>query len=545
MKRTTRRLLSILMTLCLFASLLCAGAYAVDVPEISCELGTALDYTIPQEGGNTATGYEFVSGSLPTGLSIELKDGAVKLVGTPGASGTYSYQLRITNASGTEEYSLTIKIIEPSPTPTPTPTPEPTPTPTPEPTPTPTPQPTPKPTPVPKPVITKDPTGETVFEGDYAIFIARADYADTIEWRIVNPNNDTDFVTARNVGNKFPGAYCEGYDEETLIVYNIRAEMDGWKAVCKFIGDGGQEYSKGAVITVVKQGLLPPSITRDPFVSSDSDTLSVTANDPNKGVLHYQWYSSTDNSNDNADGTDVAIAGANSPTFVPPETPGTVYYYCTVWSTLEGQKSNEAKSRVAAVTHAAQPTPEPTAEPTPEPVAVTPEPTPEARSSSSQSSGSRFLLILMGVLILALVAAAVALVIVSRRENMSEDDEEDEDEIAAPISPAKSAPVVAAASAAPVEQASSTAFEITSSESPAESEPSASDPDCFVLDGWYCKKCGSFNRGFLCAACGEKKPEGAIQYVCDHCGWTNPDPEHPPRFCPDCGTPFAAADENK
>ena len=71
------------------------------------------------------------------------------------------------------------------------------------------------------------------------------------------------------------------------------------------------------------------------------------------------------------------------------------------------------------------------------------------------------------------------------------------------------------------------------------------DPESFALDGWYCTKCGSFNRGHNCTACGEAKPKDAVQYVCDKCGWTNPDPEHPPRFCPDCGAPFAAADKDK
>ena len=42
---------------------------------------------------------------------------------------------------------------------------------------------------------------------------------------------------------------------------------------------------------------------------------------------------------------------------------------------------------------------------------------------------------------------------------------------------------------------------------------------------------------------GAEKPKDAVQFVCDKCGWSNPDPEHPPRFCPDCGAPFAAADD--
>ncbi len=535
MKIRTRRLLSLLLMLSLFTAFLSAGAFAVDVPEISCELGTALDYTIPQEGGDTATGFEYLDGSLPSGLSIELKDGAVKLVGTPAASGSYSYRLNITTASGTAEYALTIKITEPAPAPTPTP--EPTPEPTPAPTAEPTPEPTPSPTPAPKPEVYKSPYGETKFEGEYAIFIAHAYYADTIEWRIQSPDGKTEY-NVEDIGAHFAGVEAEGYDEDTLVIYNITRDMDGWKVLAKFIGAGGYAFTDTATITVAKMGLLPPSITRDPFVTSDSDTLSVTANDPNNGVLHYQWYSSSDNSNANTDGTDVAIAGANSPTFVPPETPGTVYYYCVVWSTVDGERGTEAKSRVAAVTHAPQPTAEPTPEPTVAPAAVTPEPTPEAAPAAARNTGSRFLLILMGVLILALVAAAVALVIVSRKEKELDDDYEDDE--------SDPRPAEVAAAAAVLKEKKPSAPAETAPEAPAAPvESSVPDPEDFVLDGWYCKKCGSFNRGRVCSACGEEKPADAIQYVCDSCGWTNPDPEHPPRFCPDCGAPFAAADKPK
>ena len=164
MKIRIRRMLSLLLMLGLFATLLCAGAFAVDVPEISCELGTPLDYPIPLEGGGSATGFEVQEGNLPKGLEIKLIDGTVKLVGTPAASGNYEYRLNITTSEGTSEYHLIIKVAPPETTPTTEP----------DPTPTPTPTPTPSPTPVPEIVITKDPTGETVMEGGYAIFIARA-----------------------------------------------------------------------------------------------------------------------------------------------------------------------------------------------------------------------------------------------------------------------------------------------------------------------------------------------------------------------------------
>ena len=59
-------------------------------------------------------------------------------------------------------------------------------------------------------------------------------------------------------------------------------------------------------------------------------------------------------------------------------------------------------------------------------------------------------------------------------------------------------------------------------------------------DGWKCA-CGAVNKGKFCQNCGAKKPDGAPLYRCDKCGWEPEDPQHPPKFCPECGDPF---DEN-
>ena len=578
MKISFRRLLSVVLTLCLFAALLSVGVWADDPIEIKAELGTALSYTVEQDG--TATGFELVSGTLPSGVNPALSGGKVKLAGTPAASGDYSFELKVKTADGESTFSFLIVVAEAAPAPEETASPEPTP------------EPTPAPTPVPAPSITKDPTGESVIEGDSAIFIAHADYADEVVWRIESPDSSKSY-DAKDVGRYFPGAYADGYDDDTLVLYNIRYEMDGWKAVCKFIGPSGTAFTKGAVITVDRSGLMRPVITKDPFVTPDSDTLSVTATDPNGGTLTYQWYSSSDNSNVNSDKSDILIEGANSSTFVPPETPGTVYYYCEVTSTLNNQISTPSYSRVAAVTHAVPATPEPTPEPTPAPTPES-EPagdpaTPAARSAAKMSS-SKFLLILMGVLILALIAAAVSLVIISRREKQLDEEETAREEMArkarsieqsrasagavkaaaaqhaekptAPVSPVfaerePTEPEVSAecapAADEPAEPETSPAEETALPEkAPARDEAAAPlsgeeaelpKSEDFMLDGWYCEKCGTFNRGRRCTACGEEKPADALQYVCDNCGWTAPDPQHPPRFCPDCGSPYAAADK--
>lgn len=63
--------------------------------------------------------------------------------------------------------------------------------------------------------------------------------------------------------------------------------------------------------------------------------------------------------------------------------------------------------------------------------------------------------------------------------------------------------------------------------------------------GWTCEKCGAVNKGRFCSECGAKKPEKARLYRCDKCGWEPDDPEHPPKFCPECGDRFDESDEKE
>lgn len=58
---------------------------------------------------------------------------------------------------------------------------------------------------------------------------------------------------------------------------------------------------------------------------------------------------------------------------------------------------------------------------------------------------------------------------------------------------------------------------------------------------WQCS-CGAVNKGKFCPECGAKKPERVLKHRCDKCGWQPEDPTKAPRFCPECGDPFNAAD---
>ena len=72
--------------------------------------------------------------------------------------------------------------------------------------------------------------------------------------------------------------------------------------------------------------------------------------------------------------------------------------------------------------------------------------------------------------------------------------------------------------------------------------PECGSPKPADADGWTCS-CGTVNKGKFCQNCGAKKPEGAPLYRCDKCGWEPEDPQHPPKFCPECGDLFDENDE--
>ena len=61
-------------------------------------------------------------------------------------------------------------------------------------------------------------------------------------------------------------------------------------------------------------------------------------------------------------------------------------------------------------------------------------------------------------------------------------------------------------------------------------------PEPAAQDTWTCS-CGAVNQGKFCPNCGAKRPEAAPA-KCAQCGWMPEDPAHPPKFCPECGTPF-------
>ena len=81
-------------------------------------------------------------------------------------------------------------------------------------------------------IITKNPTNERHFIGEYAMFVAGANNYDRIEWRFNAPNGSDYSLDAFRA--QFPYCSVDGQGTTTLVVNNIQPGMEGWRAYCRF-----------------------------------------------------------------------------------------------------------------------------------------------------------------------------------------------------------------------------------------------------------------------------------------------------------------------
>ena len=200
------------------------------------------------------------------------------------------------------------------------------------------------------PVITKHPTAETVKEGGYAEFVARANYCNKIVWRLLSPTGGSD-VLAKDAPIRFPGLVVTGLETERLGLDHIPKELDGWRVRAEFVGRDGTSLSEAVPITVTAQALQVPTIVQHPaganLAAGQTTTLRVVAQPGStEGQLIYQWYRSASNSNIGG----KAILGATQDTYTPDRIDGTTYYYCAVRATVGNEISAAAKTLCAPVT---------------------------------------------------------------------------------------------------------------------------------------------------------------------------------------------------
>ena len=97
-------------------------------------------------------------------------------------------------------------------------------------------------------IITKNPTNERHFIGEYAMFVAGANNYDRIEWRFNAPNGSDYSLDAFRA--QFPTCSVDGQGTPTLVVNNIQPGMEGWRAYCRFYLGSSYADTAGANIGV-------------------------------------------------------------------------------------------------------------------------------------------------------------------------------------------------------------------------------------------------------------------------------------------------------
>ena len=435
--KTLKLLLSLTLVLCVALALpgLSAGADYVNSFEAGTDIGSIQVFS----SNLVIKSYEKYAGSLPAGLSLSWDDYGIYMAGTPTTAGNYSSSYNVVTENGTYSFIINLSITGGT---TPTKAPA-----------------TGNP-----PHITKHPTGETVEPGGSAQFVARADDAAKITWRLVSKDTTVTY-NAADGPDYFPGLSVDGLGTERLTLENIPSSLNEWCVEAKFENGNGASYSNGARITVKaannntnnnnsannsannssnnnsnnntnnntnnstggnndqnsgtdlgNNGLttktpninVAPQSTR--LKKGETCTLTVQATSPNNGELSYQWYSNTVN---NA-ATARPIDGATEPSYTITQTDGTMYYLVAVWNTREGITSDVVYTTLIEVSF------EPETTPTPSPTAT---PTRTSSDNGSYDRGNNTQLIFFGIIGFLALAALVGVVVYLRIDSKRSRDE--------------------------------------------------------------------------------------------------------------------------
>ena len=173
-----------------------------------------------------------VHGEIP-GMWLEISGAAtLGLAGVPTTSGEYVVDITMTTAGlGTVDYRVTV-YVNPSVSSDGV------------------------------PVVTKNPTSESVIEGDSAIFVARANNTRQYVWEIALGET---VLTCEEAAASFgKGISFTGYDTETLVIHNIPEELDGAMVWCQFVGAEESVTSTVAKISVTPIEKATPVVTKNP-----------------------------------------------------------------------------------------------------------------------------------------------------------------------------------------------------------------------------------------------------------------------------------------
>ena len=145
------------------------------------------------------------------------------------------------------------------------------------------------------PKVTKNPTGETVVEGESATFIARADNVRQYCWQFALA--DASFDASELASYIGKGVKVSGWNSEKLVIENIPKELDGLYIWCQFVGAEASVDSAAAVLMVVPLEDASPVVTKHPTSETVEEGGSAEFVARAKYVQEYLWRLVTPNGN--------------------------------------------------------------------------------------------------------------------------------------------------------------------------------------------------------------------------------------------------------
>lgn len=145
------------------------------------------------------------------------------------------------------------------------------------------------------PKVTKNPTGETVVEGESATFIARADNVRQYCWQFALA--DASFDASELASYIGKGVKVSGWNSEKLVIENIPKELDGLYVWCQFVGAEASVDSTAAVLMVVPLEDASPVVTKHPTSETVEEGGSAEFVARAKYVQEYLWRLVTPNGN--------------------------------------------------------------------------------------------------------------------------------------------------------------------------------------------------------------------------------------------------------
>lgn len=148
----------------------------------------------------------------------------------------------------------------------------------------------PSPTPAKDPVLTKNPTSETLYEGGSCQFVAKADNASGMKWKLVAPNGTVYDATS----SPFAGqVVVSGANTTCLTLSSVPLGMNGYSAYAEFYGTKTIQSGR-ATMTVNKREIptVSASVGSGYVFSNVWNTVALYSSDG--GKIHYECTKSGD-----------------------------------------------------------------------------------------------------------------------------------------------------------------------------------------------------------------------------------------------------------